>query len=156
MSESAAEPPRLPPRWFIRVAWAMHRALYLVTLGRVGVWLPKPGGWGTLRLTTTGRRTGEPRSVMVGYLVDGSSFVVVAMNGWGAAEPAWWLNLQADPLASVVTADWRGRVVAAAATGAQRERLWARWKEIESGLDALATLRPGQTAVVVLNPQKAE
>jgi hypothetical protein len=54
--------PWLPPRWFIRLAWSTHRAIYRVTGGRVGLWRPKPGRWGTLRLTTTGRRTGRPRS----------------------------------------------------------------------------------------------
>jgi hypothetical protein len=44
---------RLPPRWFIRLAWiTTHRRLYRWTGGRVGLWRPKPGSWGTLRLTT--------------------------------------------------------------------------------------------------------
>ncbi len=51
----------------------------------------------TLRLTTIGRRTGEERNVMVGYIEDGSTFVTMAMNGWGEGEPAWWLNLPANP-----------------------------------------------------------
>ena len=49
----------LPPRWFIRLAWTTHRRLYLWTGGRVGLWRPKPGGWGAMVLTTTGRRTGR-------------------------------------------------------------------------------------------------
>jgi hypothetical protein len=60
--------PRLPPRFIIRLAWSTHRAIYRVTGGRVGLWRPKPGRWGTLRLTTTGRRSGRPRSVIVGYV----------------------------------------------------------------------------------------
>jgi deazaflavin-dependent oxidoreductase (nitroreductase family) len=67
-----------------------------------GLWRPKPGGWGTLRLTTIGRRTGRARAVIVGYFEDGPNLVTMAMNGWGDAEPAWWLNLQAHP---DVTAD---------------------------------------------------
>ena len=147
------KPPRLPPRWFIRVFWKSHRAIVRVTGGRVGLWRPKPGGWGALRLTTTGRRTGRPRSVVVGYLVDGPHLVTMAMNGWGAAEPAWWLNLQADPNALVVTRNWRGRVLARTATGDERDRLWARWSEIDTGLEGFAALRPGPTAVVVLESQ---
>lgn len=58
--------------------------------GRQGLWRPKPGGWGTLRLTTTGRRTEQPRQVVVGYFEDGRNLVTMAMNGWGAAEPAGW------------------------------------------------------------------
>lgn len=117
--------------------------------------LPKPGKWGTLRLTTTGRRTGARRSVMVAYYVDGTSMVALAMNGWGAAEPAWWLNLQADPKASVVTGDWRGPVIAEEAKHTERDRLWARWSEFGQGLDGFASLRPGPTAVVVLKPYGA-
>ena len=57
---------RLPPRWFIRVFWVAHRRLYRLTGGRLGLWRPKPGGWGAMRLTTRGRRTGRDRSVIVG------------------------------------------------------------------------------------------
>jgi deazaflavin-dependent oxidoreductase (nitroreductase family) len=59
--------------------------------------LIEPGGWGAMVLTTTGRRTGRARPVIVGYLEDGQSLITLAMNGWGEAEPAWWLNLQAHP-----------------------------------------------------------
>ena len=69
--------------------------------GRKGLWVPRPDKSGALRLTTTGRRSGEPRSVIVGYYEDEPNLVSMAMNGWGAAEPAWWLNLQADPQAVV-------------------------------------------------------
>lgn len=153
MPDTLPRAARLPPRWFIRAFWKFHRAVYRVTGGRLGLWRPKPGGWGALRLTTTGRRTGRPRSVMVGYFVDEPRLVTLAMNGWGAAEPAWWLNLQADPNASVVTRNWRGRVLARAASGDERDRLWARWSEIDKGLDGFAARRPGPTAVVVLEPQ---
>lgn len=67
--------PRLPPRWFIRLAWIIHRRLYGWTGGRLGLWRPKPGGWGALRLTTTGRRTGRARPVIVGYVEDGPNLV---------------------------------------------------------------------------------
>lgn len=113
---------------------------------------PKPGGWGALRLTTVGRRTGEERHVIVGYVDDGPAMVTMAMNGWGAAEPAWWLNLQARPDAVVQTKDGVRRVRARAAVGAERERLWARWAEIDKNLEAYAARRPGETAVVVLEP----
>ena len=61
-----------------------------------------------MRLTTTGRRSGKPRSVILGYYEDGPNLVSMAMNGWGAAEPAWWLNLQADPQAVVELAGGSG------------------------------------------------
>ena len=92
---------RLPPRWFVVTAWHVHRWMIRATGGRMGLWRPRPGKWGALRLTTTGRRSGESRSVIVGYFEDEPNLISMAMNGWGAAEPAWWLNLQAHPEAVV-------------------------------------------------------
>jgi hypothetical protein len=43
------------------------------------------------------RRTGQAHQVVVGYFQDGDNLVTMAMNGFGAAEPAWWLNLLAQP-----------------------------------------------------------
>ena len=143
---------RLPPRWFIVAFWHGHRALLRVTGGRLGLWRPKPDGWGALRLTTTGRRSGRPRQVVVGYVEDGPNLVTMAMNGWDPAEPAWWLNLQARPEAQVQTRDGARQVRARSAEGDERERLWSRWAGIDKNLDDYAARRPTETAVVVLEP----
>lgn len=60
-----------------------------------------------MRLTTTGRRSGKERTVIVGYLEDGTNLVTMAMNGWDEGHPAWWLNLEANPEATVRLADRR-------------------------------------------------
>lgn len=73
----------------MRRFWFAHRWLYRVTGGHLGLWRPKPTGWGALRLTAVGRRTGKSRSVIVGYYEDGPNFVTMAMNGWGRGDPAW-------------------------------------------------------------------
>jgi deazaflavin-dependent oxidoreductase (nitroreductase family) len=153
VKEQRAKKARVPPRWFIRLAWSVHRGVYRISRGRAGLWRPRPKGWGTLRLTTTGRRTGQPRSVMIGYFEDGPNLVSMAMNGWGAGEPAWWLNLQTDPDAVAELVGERRLVRAHAATGDERVRLWARWQEIDTNLDGYAALRPSETAVVVLEPR---
>jgi deazaflavin-dependent oxidoreductase (nitroreductase family) len=143
----------LPPRWFVRLAWATHRGIYRVTGGRVGLWRPKAADrWGAARLTTTGRRSGQARSVMVGYFEDGPNLVTMAMNGWAEGEPAWWLNLQANPLATVDLAEGARAVRGRAADGEERSRLWERWREIDKKLDAYAARRSGETAVVILEP----
>ena len=95
----------IPPRPIVRTAWVLHRALYRCSGGRVGLTRPKPGAkFGMMRLMTVGRRSGEPRVAIVGYYEDGPNLVTLAMNGWADAEPAWWLNLQAQPDRS-----WRRR-----------------------------------------------
>jgi deazaflavin-dependent oxidoreductase (nitroreductase family) len=104
------------------------------------------------RLTTIGRRSGREHSVILGYFEDGPDIVTMAMNGWGKAEPAWWLNLQAHPEVTAEFVDGRRQVRARAAEGEERERLWARWREIDDNLDAFASRRPTETAVVILEP----
>jgi F420H(2)-dependent quinone reductase len=151
--EREAKAPRVPPRWFVRLAWSVHRGIYRVFGGRIGLWRPRPNGWGALRLTSTGRRSGRQRSVILGYFEDGPNLVTLAMNGWGEGEPAWWLNLRAHPEATVDLVGGRRLVRAHAATGEERERLWARWREIDANLDGYAARRSSETAVVVLRPR---
>jgi hypothetical protein len=66
----------------------------------------------------------------------------MAMNGWGAADPSWWLNLQADPNATAQTKDGLRRVRGRRASGVERDRLWARWSDVDNNLAAYAARRP--------------
>ncbi len=106
-----------------------------------------------MRLTTVGRRSGRARAVILGYFDDSANLVTMAMNGWGDAEPAWWLNLQANPEATVELIGGPRQVTGRAAEGEERERLWTRWREIDQNFDAYAARRSMQTAVVVLEPR---
>ncbi len=152
MPDNHQKPPWLPPRWFIRLFWSGHRRVYRLTGGRVGLRPPKGTSWGTLRLTTTGRRTGREHSVIVAYLEDGPNLTTLAMNGWGEGEPAWWLNLRAHPEARVDLVDGTRLMRAREATGDERSRLWAKWRDDNARLDSFAALRSTETAVVVLEP----
>ncbi len=152
-AESTASKGRLPPRGFVRLAWVFHRAAYRATGGRRGLWRPKPDAWGTLLLTTVGRQSGTERNAIVAYFEDGPNLVTMAMNGWASAEPAWWLNLQAHPKATVVLKDGTRSVVGRAAEGDDRARLWDRWRAVNKDLDAYASRRPNGTAVVILEPR---
>jgi deazaflavin-dependent oxidoreductase (nitroreductase family) len=156
MNQPARTKAHLPPRWFIRFAWIAHRGLYRWTGGRLGLWRPKQDGWGTMRLTTVGRRTGRAHPVILGYFEDGPNLVTMAMNGWADPEPAWWLNIQAHPDVTVDLVEGRRPVTGRAAHGDERERLWARWREIDKNLDAFAARRGRETAVVVLEPQRGQ
>jgi len=140
---------RLPPNWFIRAAWLVHRAIYRLTGGRRGLWKAKPQRWGTLRLRSTGRKSGRERIAILGYYEDGPNLVTLAMNGWMAPEPAWWLNLQANPDAVVELKDGPRPIRARAAHGEERDRIWAMFGEAKK----YAARRPTETAVVVLEPR---
>ena len=147
--------PRLPPRWFVRAAWVIHRAIYSGTGGRLGLRSPTADRWGMMRLRTVGRRTGEERTAILGYFEDGPDLVTMAMNGWAGPEPAWWLNLQARPDATADLADGSRAVHARAADKDERPRLWARWAVYDRDLDAYAAMRSRKTQVVILEPRPA-
>ena len=107
--------------WVTRI----HRAIYRGSGGRIGRRL---AGLDMLLLTTTGRRSGQPRTLPLACFPDGDDWIVVASNGGQDHPPAWWLNLQARPDALVQLGRERRAVRAQLATGAERERLWPELK----------------------------
>jgi deazaflavin-dependent oxidoreductase (nitroreductase family) len=106
-----------------------------------------------MRIHTTGRRTGGERVAILGYYEDGPNLFTLAMNGWGEPEPAWWLNLQARPDATVELPDGTREVRARVATGDERARLWSEMEQREPNLDGYAARRSHETAVVVFEPR---
>ena len=75
------------------------------------------------------------------------------MNGWGKPEPAWWLNLQANPDATIELDDATREVRARAAVGEERARLWAEMERRVPNLEGYAARRSRETAVVVMEPR---
>jgi len=141
---------KVPPRVFVRSAWLLHRALLRFSGGRIG--LRPPGkAFGMLRLTTVGRRSGQSRVAIVGYYEDGPNLVTLAMNGWAEAEPAWWLNLQAQPDATVELKGETRAVHARTASGEEAERLWS----LFPGNAPFVAARRTKTPLVVLEPRSA-
>jgi F420H(2)-dependent quinone reductase len=160
MTAERQEVLRTPPRFVIKTFWRLHRAAYRLTGGRFGLKAPMAGErFGMMRLTTMGRRSGKARVAIVGYYEDGPNLVTLAMNGWADAEPAWWLNLQANPDTSVQLADGLRAVRARAATGAERERLWTKLADYPGwgdDIEGLSGHRSGATAIVVFEPRTDE
>ena len=155
MSETTQKPPVVVPRWLVRTIWVAHRTVYSLTRGRFGLRKSTETQWGMLRLRTVGRKTGNERVAIVGFIEDGRNLVTPAMNGWADPEPAWWLNLQARPEATVELPDGSREVTARAATGDERARLWGMFVGLGSSAftDASAALRSRETALVVLEPR---
>lgn len=106
----------------LRGMGVLHRAIYRLTGGRLAgkVW-----NLSILLLTTTGRKSGTPRTTPLCYFPDGDDLVVIASNGGMDWYPDWWLNLVSDPHATVEIGRTRRRVVARAASPEERARLWA-------------------------------
>lgn len=102
-------------------------------------------------------RSGRPRTVIVAYFEDGPNLVTLAMNGWADAEPAWWLNLQAQPDATVLLRTGPRAVCARAAEGEERQRLWAKVDDYPGwgdDINGLAARRSMNTTVVVFEPRR--
>jgi deazaflavin-dependent oxidoreductase (nitroreductase family) len=155
MTPSTTHQQKKPPAWFVHTAWRIHRGIHRLSGGRF-LWTPSnKRGWGALRLTTTGNRSGQPRTVIIGYLEDGPDLVALAMNGWDEGDPAWWRNLKARPEATIRLADRSVRHVRVReAAGDERTRLWQRWVDTDPDLLAPAADRGTSTPVVVLEPAR--
>ncbi len=101
----------------------VHTWLYRTTGGRIG---HATGPIRNLLLTTRGRKSGEERTVALAYMADGDRWILVASNGGGDRHPAWWLNLEVEPKASIEVGAERIDVDARQAAGAERADLWSR------------------------------
>jgi deazaflavin-dependent oxidoreductase (nitroreductase family) len=140
----------IPPRWAFRVLWSVDRALDRVTNGRFDSVRPGPP---TLRLTTTGRRTGERRVNGVYYVVDDAGWAVVASNAGSDRDPGWWLNLQAHPEASVRIRGREHAVRGRRATSEEEQRLWPRLDAMNPGYREYRAVRSRPMLVVILERQ---
>src|SRR3990172_5060766 len=120
----------MPPRTAARIFTRGHIFWYRMTGGLIG---GRFGRIPMLLLTTTGRKSGRPWTTPLTYLQDGENLVVIASNGGSARHPAWYLNLRADPAA---TLELPGRTVHATAATAgpeEKARLWPKIVEMYGG-----------------------
>ena len=101
----------------------LHRWLYKASGGKLG---KSFFGSPVLLLTTTGRKTGHPRTWPLTYLPEGDRLVVIASNGGQPNHPAWYLNLLANSQVSVQLGDRVRTMIAQKTEGDERTRLWSR------------------------------
>jgi len=113
----------MPSDAMLKTMNGLHRVILKVSFGHLG-WsgMNMP----VLELTTIGRKSGQPRSVMLtSPLQEGSTIVIVASRGGDDHHPAWFLNLRDHPDVEVV---FKGRprqkMVARVASEEERARLW--------------------------------
>ncbi len=116
----------------------IHKYVYHRSDGRIG---KHSGGVPALLLTTTGRKSGQPRTNGLTYCRDRGDLIVVASNGGSDRSPAWLLNLQAEPLVSVRVGRQVMAATARVAGPEEREQLWPLVNRCNRGLAPL--LHPG-------------
>ena len=134
----------------LRWTGKLNIPLYRLTGGRVG---GKLAGSPMLLLNTIGRKSGEPRTVPIVYLADGDRQIVIGSNAGHKNEPAWSLNLKANPEAEVEIGRKRHPVRARIAEGDERAELWRRVNDQYSGFDDYEARTSRDIALFVLDPR---
>jgi F420H(2)-dependent quinone reductase len=81
---------------------------------------------GFLKLTTTGRKSGQQRSVHLIYIRDDSAYVVTASNGGKQRHPGWFFNVRSNPQVTMQVHGTQVSAVAEVAEPDKRRELWAR------------------------------
>ena len=115
----------MPSRFVLKSMNAIHKTLLTVSFGKFG-W--DAGRMPVLKLTTTGRKSGQKRLVMLTSPIQiGETWVIVASKGGDDDNPAWFLNLQANPTVEV---DIRGKKTTRTARIATSEERTTLWPEI--------------------------
>jgi deazaflavin-dependent oxidoreductase (nitroreductase family) len=143
--------PCVPSDLMLKSMNAIHRGMLKVSGGRLG-W--SVGSMPVLELTTTGRKSGEPRSVMLTSPVqEGDAIVVVASRGGDDHHPAWFLNLREEPNVEVAyqgapAAPYLARV----ATADERADLWPKVTAAAKNYAGYQTKTEREIPLVLLTP----
>ena len=131
----------------IKLFWQLHLKIYLWSKGRIG---NRMRGLPVLVLTTKGRKSGLTRRNALMYLPYGKDFVIIASNLGDEKHPAWWINLKAEPTASVQIADSHYVIHAREADGDEGEKLWQAIAEKNSDYEQYRTWTSRRIPVVIL------
>jgi deazaflavin-dependent oxidoreductase (nitroreductase family) len=136
----------------LKLVSSLHVALFRASGGRIGGRLR--GNLPVLLLTTTGRKSGKQRTTPLLYVRDGEQYVIVASVGGAPKHPAWHLNLQNNPAATIQIGTRRIAVSAKTATPDERTRLWSLVTAMYPGYDAYQAKTSREIPVVVLTPSR--
>ena len=143
---------------FSEIPWiAEHIELYRTDPEKAHTWdstpLGGPGKLPTLLLTTTGRKSGEPRALPLIYGEIDGSYIVIASKGGMPTHPVWFLNLEATPACELMVGPKAVSARARVAEGEERARLWKQMAGIYPPYDQYQESAGERTIpVVVLDP----
>lgn len=135
-----------PGTWYVKeVSKRIDPLLVRATRGRLSSILVTP----VVLLTVEGARTGKQRTVALLYFSDGDGVVLMASNYGGKRHPAWYHNIRANPEVTLTGGGWSGRFVAHEAEGEERERLWAKAKQLTRAYSRYEGMTDGRTIPVL-------
>jgi deazaflavin-dependent oxidoreductase (nitroreductase family) len=140
----------------IRAMSSLHVRLYRATGGRLGknwrIGAAARKAVPVCLLTTTGRKSGQPRTVPLCYLRDGDSIVVVASQGGLPTNPQWYYNVQADPSVRIEIGRRTKPYTARVATAEERARLWPRLVALYADYASYQSWTDREIPVVICEP----
>jgi deazaflavin-dependent oxidoreductase (nitroreductase family) len=126
-----------------------HRAIFRASKGRLG---GKMGKAPVLLLTTTGRKSGQPRTSPLFFQPDGDRLVIIASNGGSSRHPSWYLNLLANPDVTVELEGQSRQMRVRTASDDERARLWPAMQAVYKGYDGYQRKTERHIPLVILEP----
>ena len=138
-----------PARLALKLGSGAHAGVYRATGGKL---FGRMGKSPILLLNTVGRKTGKKRTSPLLYVMDGEDFVIIASKGGASTHPVWYLNLKANPDATVEIGDREVRVRAEEVDSEEKVRLWQKMVEIYPTYDDYQTKTKREIPLLVLHP----
>ena len=137
-------------KFMLKVGMSVSVLLYRLTGGGIG---GRMQSMPVLLLTTTGRKSGKKRTVPLGFLRDGSSYVIIASYGGQPRNPAWFFNLQSHPEATIEVKKRQVQVKTETANPEKKRELWTRLLEVAPGYANYQKRTSREIPLVILHPQ---
>ena len=135
---------------FKRMFTGFHGWLYRLSNGRIGGGMREAK---ILVLTTTGRKSGKPRSFPLIYLEHGDAKAVMASNSGGASHPAWYFNLVANPDVSYQIRSDTTAATATTADAGTKAQLWPDFVSVYPTYEKYTEKTDRDFPVVLLTPR---
>jgi deazaflavin-dependent oxidoreductase (nitroreductase family) len=138
-----------PARLVLKLGSGAHAGVYRATGGKL---FGRMGKSPILLLNTVGRKSSKKRTSPLLYVMDGEDFVIIASKGGAPAHPAWYLNLKANPDATVEIGDREVRVRAEEADPEEKARLWQKMVEMYPAYEDYQKKTEREIPLLVLHP----
>ena len=141
----------MPSDLALKAMNGVHRVIHAVSFGKFG-W--DAMGMPVLELTTIGRKSGQPRSVLLTSPVqEGDTLVIVASRGGDDTHPAWFLNLRDNPEVQVsLKGQPKVKMIARVADADERARLWPKVTEDHDNYAGYQRKTDREIPLVLLDP----
>ena len=135
----------------MKLGSSAHAGVYRATGGKL---FGRMGKSPILLLNTVGRKSGRKRTSPLLYVMDGEDFVIIASKGGAPTHPAWYLNLRANPEATVEVGDREVRVRAERAAPEEKAHLWQKMVEMYPTYDDYQRKTEREIPLLILRPVK--